>query len=338
MKNVLLIAGAGAIGSYTAEELVARGFDVDIITLDCLENKPHIRYINERATVAFYRTLLSEKTYDAIVDFMDYDSARYEEVLHLLASHTEQLIYLSSYRVYGDAEHPVRETSPKQDTMFPPDSRIFEVDTYPINKIRCERIIRNSPYADKVTIVRPVISFYRKNLSFITTKFYTLIERSRAGKPILVPEITKTVAAGYSFSGNVGKLLAHLVLNPKAYGEAFTLSAGEQKTWGEIAEYFSETLGAEFVWVDTESYLQYGAPALERERYGLLYDRALDRDVDVSKVMEVTGLTSADFVTIESAIRQIVTELPDDMSAFDSTGMLQEIDDKMDQFLQRVGR
>lgn len=336
MKKVLLIAGAGAIGSYTAEELVARGFDVDIITLDRLENKPHIRYINERATRDFYRTFLNENRYDAIVDFMDYNSDGYEEVLHLLASHTEQLIYLSSYRVYGDAEHPVRETSPKQDTMFPPDSRIFEVDTYPINKIRCERIIRNSPYADKVTIVRPVISFYRKHLSFITTKFYTLIERSRAHKPILVPKIAKDVTAGFCFSGNVGKLLAHLVLNPKAYGEAFTLSTGECKTWGEIAAYFEEALGSEFLWVNTEDYLQYGAPALERERYGLLYDRALNRDMGVSKVMEVTGLKPEDFVSIEGAIRQIVTELPDDMSAFDSTGMLQEIEEKTDRYLQSI--
>ena len=77
-------------------------------------------------------------------------------------------------------------------------------------------------------------------------------------------------------------------------------------------------------------------PAFERERYGLLYDRGIHRDMDVSKVMEVTGLTSADFISIESAIRQIAEALPVDMSEFDSTGMLREIEEKTDTYLQNI--
>lgn len=336
-KRVLLIAGAGSIGSHTATELVARGFDVDIITLDKPESKPHITYINEYATLPYYKQLLGEKNYDAIVDFMHYNPDQYDEVLQVLASHTQQLIFLSSYRVYGDAEHPIKETSPKQDEVFAPDDPIFEIDTYPIQKIRCERIIRTSAFSDKVTIVRPVISFYYKTLSFITTKFHTLIERSREHKTILVPEIAKDVVAGLCFSANVGKLLAHLVLNPKAYGEDFTLSTGECKTWGEIATYLHDTFGSKFKWISTEDYLTYGAPPLERERYGLLYDRALNRDMDVSKVMAVTGLKPEDFIDLRSAIQLVATQIPEDISTFPRMPELAEVEKLTDRYLEEMG-
>ena len=44
-NNVLLIRGSGAIGSYTAKELAALGYDVDIISLDKLADTQRIHYI-----------------------------------------------------------------------------------------------------------------------------------------------------------------------------------------------------------------------------------------------------------------------------------------------------
>lgn len=56
-KTVLLIGGAGAIGIFTAEELVKRGFKVDIITLDDLENTEDITYIKCKAGEREYRSI-----------------------------------------------------------------------------------------------------------------------------------------------------------------------------------------------------------------------------------------------------------------------------------------
>ena len=51
--------------------------------------------------------------YDGIVDFMIYNSGELPYFLPLLPEHTDHYIYLSSYRVYDNKEHPVRETSPR---------------------------------------------------------------------------------------------------------------------------------------------------------------------------------------------------------------------------------
>ena len=46
-KNVLLIAGGGTLGTYTAEELLRQGHQVDII---CLEER-----ISDNGNLRFYQ-------------------------------------------------------------------------------------------------------------------------------------------------------------------------------------------------------------------------------------------------------------------------------------------
>lgn len=338
-KTVLLIGGAGAIGMFAAEELVKRGFKVDIITLDDLENTEDITYIKCKAGEQEYRRILSEKRYGAIVDFLGYSRENCPKYLELFCENTEQYIYLSSYRVYADEEHPITEKAPKLIDVYKDDAKMMEINTYPILKSQCENIIRASKYSNKITVVRPVIAFYRNRLSFITTQFHTLVGRAREGKKILVPEIARNAIAGYSFSGNVGKLLAHLVLNEKAYGEDFTLGTDENLTWGQIGEYLEEFLGCEFCWIDTESYLKYGVINSEGERYGLFNDRGIDRDVDISKVLSVTGLSRDDLMDTRSAIKQEVENLPEDIYAFDK-GLIEnnlKVSATSDEYLKMIG-
>lgn len=300
-KKVLLIGGTGAMGYYASRELARLGYSVDVITLEKCENTDNIQYYTQRAEFSVMKEFLSGRRYKTIVDFIYHTSENVKSYLELLAEHTEQIIFLSSYRVYADKMHPIKEDAPQLVDFYSKEEMINTKQEYPYIKSECEKIIRSSDFGNKVTIVRPVISFWHKNLSFITIKAPTLI--SRAGKkPILVPKEAQNVIAGYSFSSNCGKLISHLVGKPGAFGETFTLGKDDNLTWGEIAQMFTQALGAEFVWVDADTFLKYSTPDNIAEYYGLWNDRLLNRDIDISKVLSVTGLDRNDLMSTKEAI------------------------------------
>jgi len=302
-NHVLLIGGAGAIGSYASKELAKLGYTVDVICLEKLENTRQIHYYTQTATFSTLSSFLDGKHYAAIIDFMHYSPDEYLPYVNLLTSHAEQLIFLSSIRVYADKMHPIKETAPQLVDLYSKEEMLETCQDYPYDKSMCERIIRLSPYSNKVTIVRPVISFWHNFLSYITVKGPTLV--SRAGKkPILVPVEAQNAIAGYSFSGNSGKLIAHLVGKNGAMGESFTVGKDDNQTWGEIAPMLTDALGAEFVWDSAENYLNYIYPGNIGEYYGLWHDRLLNRAIDISKVLSVTGLNREDLISVKDAINQ----------------------------------
>ena len=70
-KKVLLIAGGGTLGTYTARELLEKGHSVDVI---CLEDKvschPNLTFIKADADLQFLESYLENKYYDGIVNFL----------------------------------------------------------------------------------------------------------------------------------------------------------------------------------------------------------------------------------------------------------------------------
>ena len=113
-KKVLLIGGGGTLGTYTAEDLLRLGVLVDII---CPEEKrsvgENLHFYRGYATEEVLKDLLGRKQYDGIVNYIHYpDADAYKPVHKLLTDNTAQLIFLSSYRVYADLEHPVTENAP----------------------------------------------------------------------------------------------------------------------------------------------------------------------------------------------------------------------------------
>ena len=334
-KNALLIGGSGAIGSYTCEELVALGWQLDVITLDECRSTDQVTYYCMKASVDVLTEFLDGKRYDAIVDFLAYAPSKYPPMLELLSAHTDQLIFLSSYRVYSDLKHPITEDTPHILDITPEEVMLEQKQVYAWGKTVCERLIKASPYRDKVTIVRPVIAFCHKRLSFITLKAPNIMVRA-GKKPMLVPREAKDVIAGFTFSGNVGKQIAYLCGKREALGEEFTLGGVERLTWGEIAVAFEEALGCEFVWVDTDTYLKYTSPESIAEYYGLRNDRLLNRDVDVSKVMRITELTEADLVPTLLAVRREAEIIKRDIARY-TVDYREEIEKNQDLYFSEHG-
>ncbi len=295
MKQVLLIAGGGTLGQYTAAELRRLGHRVDIICLeDNISTDPGLRYFKANATVDYLRELFGRTHYDGIVNFIHYPNyLDYIPYHALLSQSTEHLIFLSSYRVYSDRQHPITEDAPQLIDTVTDDPAFHEKEDYALAKSRAERFLADNPYPKNWTIVRPVISFSDRRLDINMVTGHGVLEAVRENRPVRLPLEAKHLTAGLDWAGNSGKLIANLLFRKGTIGQAYTISSAPGLTWEQVADIYTDLLGVQFEWVPAD---------FSANTWHWKYDRAYDRAVDNCKVLAATGLTRADFKTIREGI------------------------------------
>ena len=300
MKKVLLIAGGGTLGRYTAKELLSKDCEVDVICLeDNISDNSNLRYYKANADLKYLTEFLKDKYYEGIVNFIHYTSVdAYKSVHKLLCSKTDQLIFLSSYRVYADLQHPITETAPMLADVVKDDEEFLKTENYALPKAECEKYLREESGTKNWTIVRPVISFSDKRFDLVTVSGREIIDAAKSGKTILLPKAAKNLTAGLDWAGNSGKLIANLLFKKECFGEAYTVSSGQNLTWGEVADIYTRLTGVKFRWAETEEYVNTGHGG-----YILIYDRLYDRAVDNTKILKATGLNKDDFTSVEEGIK-----------------------------------
>jgi len=340
MKRILLIAGTGTLGASAYPELVALGHRVDVISLEAYQSvTPRLDFIRASADLDYLTEFFaSHGRYDAVVDFIHTpDVDLLKRRMDLILSHTDQFVYLSSYRTYSDRDRIVTEATPQWlDTTTDP--QFLREDDYAIPKARGERYL-TSLGVKNWTIIRPIISFTHFRLDLVTVGAYALLYRSAAGKLIPLPAECRDKHCGVTWGGNTGLQIAHLIGKPDALGEAFTLGTDEGLTWGDVASYYEELVGARFAWIPAADYLSIASPNGYMDRQMIWTDRALDRSVDFSKVMRVTGLDPKRFLGCRDAIARelaYLSERPDLVQRFD-TPLRRELDAKMDDYFKNNG-
>ena len=302
-KRVLLVAGGGTLGTYTAEELLRRGCRVDII---CPEEKktenPRLRFIRGYATEGLLCELFSQVHYDGIVNFLHYKTVEeYRPHHELLIKNTDHLIFLSSYRVYADEQHPITEDAPRL-TEIVKDEEFFVTEDYAVPKCRCEDFLRSECSGQRWTIVRPVISFSALRFDLLVYSGSDISRHLEADRPLIMPESVRDLCAGIDWAGNSGKLIAGLLFKPETIGEAYTVSSAQNMTWGEVAGIYEELMGVRIEWRD-ESQLAESYPLILGEKRWLWkYDRRFDRRIENSKILAATGLKKSDFLSIRDGL------------------------------------
>lgn len=298
-KRVLLIGGGGSLGLYAAQALLEKGCYVDVLCReDHTSDDPKLRFLFADADYDYLKNFIGDGHYDGIINFLHYvDMDNYRNVHRLLTAHTDHLIFLSSYRVYADLQHPITEEAPRLLDVTE-DKDFLENETYALAKARAEDLIRGES-AKNWTIVRPVISTSFRRFDLVTVSGSRLIRWTKEGQIIPLPEKAKNLVAAVDWAGNTGKLIANLLFKPEAFGEAFTISSCQNLTWEQVAQYYEELIGAKFQWIDTDEYIRTHPETL----WSLIYDRLYDRPIDNSKVLRVTGLTDKDFTPMKAGIQ-----------------------------------
>lgn len=305
-KKILLIAGGGTLGTYTAKELLKKGAYVDIICLeDQVSDHEKLRFFKNYATVEYLQELLATEHYDGIVNFCHYKTAEdYAPYHELLIKNTRHLIFLSSYRVYANEQIPITEDAPRLLDVTH-DEEFLKNETYALSKARCEDYLYQEHATEPWTIVRPVISFSKRRFDLFVYSGDIREKLERFGKngKLLLPAYAKELVAGIDWAGNTGKLIANLLFKKEAFGEAYTISSAPNYTWEQVARLYTEIFGIEIEWCDEEVFQKAYPSVTEDKKWLYMYDRKFNRCIDNSKVLRATGLTPDDFTNIAEGLK-----------------------------------
>lgn len=296
--RILVLGGTGAIGARVCSRLAERGCEVVSTTRrNRASREPNVSYARGDAhDPAFLDKLLAER-WDAIVDFMVWSTGEFRERYRGLLSATDQYIYTSSYRVYADSP-VIREDSPRLLDVTD-DPAYLTTDEYALAKARCEDLLFESGRGNW-TVVRPAVTYDgavgRLQLGVLESGDW--LWRALKGIPVPLPFEMLRRQATMSWGGDVAEMIARLVGNPDALGEAFTVSGSDHMTWGEVAGAYRSVLSSlEVVPCDLGGFEHaWGNP------WQVRYDRMYDRVVDNSKVLAVTGLRQSDLTGMKEGL------------------------------------
>ncbi len=300
------------MGVYLVPELAAMGYQVDVVSLDHVESKdPRITYTQANAKDDSFLEGLLRNGYDAIVDFLIYSTQEFRRRHAMMLRGTDHYIFLSTYRVYADST-PLTEDSPRLLDVSE-DKAFLSTEDYALFKARQEDILRASQF-DNWTIVRPAITYSKFRFQLVTLEANTIIPRVRKGLPVILPQEAMPVQATMSWAGDVAGMIARLVLNPATLKETFNVATAEHRTWEEIANYYKEIIGLDYLTVDADTYLSFfGASRASGPGYQLLYDRCFNRVVDNSKVLGLTGLRQAELMPLRAGLEKELSALPEEI-------------------------
>ena len=335
MKKVLVLGGTGVMGSYLIPRLLKFGFMVDTVSLDNKQSyNPNLRYFTGNAKELTYLNELVKNDYDAIVDFMIYSTPEFAERCNFFLENTGHYIYLSSYRVYADSKQPITESTLRLLDVST-DQEYLASDDYSLHKARGENALIASGRKNW-TSVRPTITYSSQRLQLITLEGNTIVNRSRQGKPVVLPREALLAQTTMTWGGDVAEMIARLVLNQEAYGEFYTVATAEHQSWEMVAKYYQEFIGLKYIAVDMDDFLSIQSDEpYDNYRWKLIYDRIYDRVVDNRKILNVTGLK-------QSELKPLAIGLDESLQALDKNKVFGNMaySDRMDAFIERykVGR
>ena len=333
MKKILVLGGTGAMGVYLVPKLIERGYAVDVVSLDDVtSDTPNLTYIKGNCMEIDYVGELVKKGYDGIVDFMVYNQDKFEERHKMFLDNTSHYIYLSTYRIYANEEHPVKETSPRL-LDASTDAAFLATDDYSLYKAKGENVLLSSKYTNW-TAIRPAITYSKRRFQLVILEAPYVVGRTLHGKKLVLPKQAKDVQATMSWAGDVAEMIARLLFNPKAYREIFSVCTAEHMTWGEVADIYKELIGLDAVWVDMEDFLEiltHNSKNPMVARYQLIYDRLFDRIMDNTKVLEVTGMKQSELTTLYDGLKRELAGVNADTFAESPNSAV------MDQYLRERG-
>jgi nucleoside-diphosphate-sugar epimerase len=277
--KVLFIGGTGVISSACSRLAVERGFQLTL-----LNRSQSVRPAPGGAEVLrgdvrdpdSVRRALGNRTYDSVVEWVAYTPAQIETDLGLFRGRTGQYIFISSASAYQTPPDklPVTESTPLENPFW----------QYSRDKIACEERLWRAYREDKVpiTIVRPSHTYDATRLP--VTGRYTVIDRMRRGKKVIVHGDGTSVWT-LTHHADFAKGFVGLLGNPRAIGEAVHITSDEWLTWNQIFGILASAFGTEAGIVHLPSDLiaaydpDWGA--------GLLGDKSQSMIFDNSKIKQL---------------------------------------------------
>ena len=272
--KVLFIGGTGVISSACSQLAVERGLELYLLNRGrgarpAPEGAQTIQAdVRDRQAV---QEALGSLEFDAVVDWVAFEPAHVEADIELFRGRAAQYIFISSASVYQTPPSllPVTESTPLDNPYW----------EYSRLKIACEERLMGAYRRERfpATIVRPSHTY---DCTMIPLRGgYTMVERMRKGKPIVVHgdgASLWTLTHHRDFARGFVPLLGH----PQAIGQAFHITSDEWLTWNQIYETLAQAAGAEPRLVHVPSELiaaydpEWGASLLGDKAHSMIFDNS----------------------------------------------------------------
>jgi hypothetical protein len=101
-----------------------------------------------------------------------------------------------------------------------------------------------------------------------------------------------------TWAGDVAKLISKLTLEHRALADDFNVATSEPHTWSEVSDVYRDAIGLKIVETDLGTYEK-----VVGGKYQIRYDRMLNRILDNSKVLLVTGFEQSKFMTLNTGLK-----------------------------------
>lgn len=277
---ILLLGGTGAMGAHLTQILSNRGgVKLTVTTRTYRPDRDNVEYAQGNAhDMTFLGRLLSAKPWDAIVDFMVYNTDEFRRRVQCLLCSTKQYVYLSSSRVYAESAKPITEDSPRLLDVCK-DAEYLATDEYALTKARQENILRESGHANW-TIIRPYITFSEIRLQLSPMEKENWLFRALHGRSVVFSEDLASKRTTLTYGYDVARGIAAIISRKEALGETFHITADENHTWTEILDTYLDAIGRNTgsrpKVVMEQKWQQYHGGGISQVKYDRIYDRVFD--------------------------------------------------------------
>ena len=279
--NVLMFGGTGIISSEVCKLLLDTENSVTIVNRG---NRKNMLDDRAKLIVADVRNddiseLIGEH-YDVVIDFISYDTKQLKKMLDCCSQRCNQFVFISSATVYKSKKNGVYDET---------DAIGNDEWDYCLKKAECENLLKNSKLNCKYTIIRPYVTYGRTRIpyQFCPLEYYTIINRLVHEKPIPIYHADTKCTVTYSPEFAIGVI--GLLMNEKAFNEAFHITCSYSTTWKDIIENLGKVLNKKPVFIEVT-------------------DQALNKNDYAFSVAEIRGDKSRDMVFDNSKIRNAVPE------------------------------
>ena len=318
--KVLFIGGTGIISTACTELCIERG--IELYLLNRGKSARPIP-VGAKSIIADYRNpaevkaAIGDMQFDSVVDWIAYVPEQVQSDIDFFKDRTKQYIFISSASAY--------QTPPKKlpvTELTPLDNPVWQ---YSRDKIACENLLKRVYKFDKfpATVVRPSHTYDKMSLPF--QEHYTMIDRMRKGKKIIVHGDGTSLWV-LTNSKDFAKGFVGLLGNEATIGEVFHITSDELLSWNQIIHYFADAIGAkpEIVPIPSKVIARY------HKDWGdsLLGDKMHSMIFDNSKIKKFVPEYEATIPFSEGA-KEI-------MNWYDADSTRQTIDPEMDKLIDRI--
>lgn len=301
IKDILILGGTGVMGTYLVDLLDRDNYSLFITTRKSLSDKNNIHYIQGNAhDLKFVKPLVESKKWHAIIDFMNYSTAEFENKHEIFLNNTDQYIFLSSARVYSGCSNPITEESSRLIDSTT-DVEYLKTDDYSLAKAREENILFS--FKEKNwTIIRPYMSYYKYklDLGYFAKELwlYRILHNRKIWFPKDVASKYTTLTSGY----DVAKGIISIIGKDEAKGEVFHITENNSYKWQDIINIYKKVLGSKGYEFNV---IYLDKPSIQSE-YIYKYDRVYNRIFNNQKINNF--INNNDFTSATIGIRNAIEE------------------------------